>query len=288
MKTDPSLTRFREQIDAIDDEIIALLKQRIGVVAEVGVHKKSQGEKGLYIRAGREGSMLRRIVDLFRDTHFHPAAAGAMWRQMIGASIHHESPLHVSVLHNPKEQHLLWLAREYFGGFVPLTPAATANRVLGDISDKDNTETPNIGVLPLPASMDDAPWWQLIENDQDDTPKIFAHLPAVLTAQLPKSIVPALAVARVRPEESGHDQSYFSFILADTISTSRLQSVFKDAGLSATFLHFSAEPSQRRLLVRIEGFYDKQSDTIAGVMDALGESFYHCFWLGAHPTPIET
>ncbi len=288
MKTDPSLNQFRERIDAIDNDIVALLKRRIDVVAQVGAHKKSQGEEGLYVRPGREGQMLRRIVDAFRGTEFHPAAAGMMWRQMIGASIHHESPLHISVLHTPKESHLMWLAREYFGSFVPFTLAATVNRVLGDISDKGNSDAPNIGVLPLPASTDNANWWQLIENDQDDTPKIFAHLPPITTSQTPKSVIPALAVARVRPEPSGNDQSYFSFTLADTVSTSRLQSVFKEAGLSVTFLHLDNEPPRRRLLVRVDGFYDKQSDEIAKVMDKLGDVLDHCFWLGAHPAPLES
>ncbi len=287
MTQDTSLNQFRQQIDALDDEMIALMKRRIAVVGEVGAHKKASGETGLYVRSGREGSMLRRIYDAFRDTAFNPAAACAMWRQLIGASIHHESPLHISVLHNTKEPHLLWLAREYFGSFVPLTLAATANRVIGDTSDKTNADAPNIGVLPMPSSVDDASWWELIENDHDDTPRIFAHLPAVLTPQMPKSIIPALAIGRVRPEPSGNDQSYFSLALADTVSTSRLQSVFKDVGLPATFLNFGATPPGRKVLVRVDGFYDKQSDMIAQIMQTLGDDLWRCHWLGAHPTPIE-
>lgn len=273
-----SLTDYRSEIDTLDDQIISLLKQRIGIVADVGRLKRSEGHNGLLVRSGREGAMVKRVYEAFQGSDFLPAAAAHIWRTMIAASIHFESPMSVSVSAGPDTQHLYWLAREYFGTFVPIVTASTPGNVISDVTDGKV----NIGVLPTPDA--DRHWWAMLSSDHEKSPKIFAHIPAVVTAHQAKSMIGALALGCLMPEPSGDDVSYFSITLHETVSTSRLQTVFTQCNLKASFINSLAQPPIRRLLVQIEGFYDTGHADIAKLRAALPD--IDIFWLGAHARVI--
>lgn len=284
--TSPEIKAHRKEIDAIDDQIIALLKERIAVVEKVGEVKRAENEKGLFIRSGREGSMVRRVYNAFRTSRFNASAAVAMWRQIIAASIHVECPLNLSMLYTRNDPDLLWLAREYFGTFIPITPVATSNRVVSELVN----DTANVGVFPHPMEHghfddEDTAWWQTIENLGRGKLKIFAHLPAVITKESPKNLPRGLAVGNLTPEASGDDQSYFALELEETISTSRLNDLFTKVKLNAKFINTVSQNPVRYVLVQVEGFHDDKSKAIKQVTKEL--DCPRVIWLGAHPTPIE-
>ena len=273
------LENFRQSIDEIDDQLIDLLLKRIEIVEKVGKHKKSSGEDGLFVRSGREGAMLQRIYDAFKETKFNATAAATMWRQLISGSIHHESPLSISVYAPSDNANLFWMAREYCGQCVPMQIASNAGSVVSDVKE----DKVNIGVVPYPDA--DATWWTLISQEHGNYPKIFAHTPAIINEHLPKHISYGLAIGCLAPEPSGNDQSYFSLTLEETVSTSRLHSIFTDAGLEATFLNTTNQAPFKSMLVRLEGFHDMESEAIQSIQATLEDATV--FWLGAHPKPIE-
>jgi chorismate mutase-like protein len=81
--TPADLAELRRSIDAIDDELFALLKKRAALVASVGASKA--GAKGAIYRPAREAQIMRRLVERAGD----PAEAAAMvriWRALIAAS----------------------------------------------------------------------------------------------------------------------------------------------------------------------------------------------------------
>ena len=272
----PTLENYRREIDTIDDELIALILKRLGIVAKVKELKQSQGQKGLFIRSGREGSMVARIVDVFAKTPFCAAAASTMWRQIIGASTCIESPLTVSAYYTKSTQHLLWLAREHFGTAVPITLAGKSGQVISDVHDGRT----NIGILPFPDESD--AWWSLL--NQEGMPRIFAHLPGVLTENLPKHIPTGLAVGHLTPEPSGDDESYFCIVLDNTLSMSKLQGILNDTGLNAVSIQTLVQPQLRSLFVRFYGFHDSQSPAILKAQEALPDARF--VWLGAHARPL--
>lgn len=276
MPDTPNLDHFRAQIDAIDDQIIALMQQRLEVVKNVKKLKQSEGQRGLFIRSGREGSMMERIVGKFRETDFSPAAAAAIWRQIIGASTCVESPMQISAFYTPQCQHLIWLAREYFGAAIPISTTAKPGQVIADLRDG----RANLGLLCAPDEAD--PWWLLL--CQEDSPKIFAHLPGVLTDNLPKGLPTVFAIGMLEPQASGHDESYFALTLDDAVSLSRFQSTLTEAGVNmlATLVH--QKPAQRHVLLKVEGFHTLQSPAIMRAQEALSHA--RIWWLGAHPVPI--
>lgn len=276
--TNDALASYRQRIDALDDQLIALLKDRIQIIAQVGDLKRSKGETGLFLRPGREGQMLERIYNIFSQTDFHPVAATAVWRQLIAASTHLESPLSISAFYTDKIQSLYWLAREHFGSFAPIKTQGNAGQVIADIRDGHS----NIGILPYPDV--DADWWSLLSHGEQSYAKIFAYVPAAANQDLPRFAPYGLAIANITPEPSGHDWSYFAMVLEDTMSTSRLHGLFDEINIQAQFINTANQPPMRSLLIRLDGFYDLEHNAIQQLAGKLeGAQIY---WIGAHPAPV--
>ncbi|MES2985133.1 MAG: chorismate mutase [Pseudomonadota bacterium] len=195
------LAAFRARIDAIDREMSALLVTRIGIIREVAALKAENWPSACHIRPGREGQMHAMLAQRFAGSGFPPLAALAIWRQLIGASTHLESPLNVVSLAAHGAHH--GLAREYFGVQIGHQTAATLAEALASIA----SGTSNILLLPAPTADD---WWQQAEAIRAAGLSIFASLPVV-------GPTAAVALAAVTPEDSGDDVSYV--VVGGTLTT---------------------------------------------------------------------
>lgn len=181
---DAQLQALRGRIDALDDKLIALIKERTGIINEVAVLKRANTPNHCHIRPGREGQMHKRIFEAFKGTDFNVHAAVIIWRHLISASTHLESPLSV-VSSAPS-----YLGHEYFGNYVTHSSVSESDEALRNVSGKKA----NIAII----SCEDA---ALLEKHP--TLKIFAALPVIGTR------IEAFAVAALNPENSGDDVSYF-------------------------------------------------------------------------------
>lgn len=185
------LQQYRSQIDAIDDQLISLLKSRIGIVAQVGKMKREETPLKNFIRSGREAVMVKNIYNAFRDSDFHPAAAATMWRLIIAASIHHEAPLTVATT-----QEFSAVAAEYFGSFMP-QQSCIGDREALNLSAQDKQ---SIAVIATDSA-------GLLAQPEYRHLKIFALLPYIPSPLANPSVY---AVAQLVPEETGEDVSVFS------------------------------------------------------------------------------
>jgi chorismate mutase len=185
---------LRDAIDAIDDQIIALLNARSELVRKVGrIKQVTQKEAGSYIRAGREAVMARNIWRKFLETGPFPAAAAVqIWRLIIAASLSLESSLRLSAAGGE----VYWRAREYLGPFTPAKICAQTREALGDAA----RDAAVIAAVALPSDAEN--WWV----DFPETLKIFACAPFLL----PKDADAAcLLAARLTPEATGEDRSLY-------------------------------------------------------------------------------
>lgn len=182
-----TLAAYRAKIDAIDDQLIALLHARIDVVREVAALKRREWPKDCHVRSGREGMMHERIAGAFRDSAFPARAALTIWREIIGASTNLESPLRIVTA----GESYAALAQEYFGSVAQVAHSASVHAALAAIAAKRFSMLVG-GRESLPVVAAQAP--QL---------KIFAALPLIANE------VEAFALAAIEPEPSGHDVSYF-------------------------------------------------------------------------------
>ncbi len=189
------LHELRTRIDTLDDTLIALLRERIAIIHDVAALKRAHTPAQCHIRSGREGAMHRRIYESFKGSDFPPSAALAIWRQIIGASTHLESPITIALpeaASSLREQ-----AYAYFGRVVGILTTENTQASLNAIIMKQAT----IALLPPPSADAFDGWQQLAQHP---ALKVFAALPVVLSAQVSPV---AYAVAAITPEPSGEDMT---------------------------------------------------------------------------------
>jgi chorismate mutase len=193
------LSQLRARIDAVDESMAKLMLERIAIVREVAALKAEHWPADCHIRNGREGQMHRAIADRFAGTDIQPAAALAIWRQLIGAATQLESPLSIATL--DRDPHHPWLAREYFGVGVTIHSYSSIEALLDSVAKKQS----NLALISQPLA---AHIWPEAELLATIGFTLFASLP-VTTQPLPNHANPALAFAAITPEPSGDDLSYF-------------------------------------------------------------------------------
>ncbi len=287
---DTALQGFRAQIDALDDELIALIKRRCDVVQQVGKLKEGHLDARCYIRPGREAAMVKRITSIFADHPFSAGAAAGIWRLMIAASTAIEQPLRITSYFTPEEQDAYWLAREYFGMFSAIGKEATPTRVIGRLMDKSAL----VGVVPSLDASQEEPWWRLLlERDADSRPNIFACLPyAMMENAVPATngeLRPlALAVGYTDCEPTGDDVTYLVIDGKHELSQNRIHSYFSTTQQAARWIQVLPAPaSDSRLhLIELDGFFTPESALITELHAQCGEQLHRTAIIGAHARPI--
>ena len=270
--TDPhqQLLTLRGRIDAADDAISQLLIERIAIIREVAVLKAAHWPNGCHIRPAREGQMHEAIANRFTGTDVDPAAALAIWRQLIGSSTSLESPLIATALAH--QAHHGWLVREYFGVNAGFKPESS----IADMLDNVTRGEANIAILPAPGTPG-GDWW--VDAGLFSTHKlsIFATLP-VTTAPLPDGASPALALATVECEPSGNDISYVALTTKHDANIAALAALAHAAAIRTV--------DGRHHLLTLDGFIAADAPVLADIRQALGGELLSLTLLGAHPRAI--
>lgn len=91
------LVELRNNIDAVDREILSLLNQRASLAIEVAKTKISAGEQDCFYRPDREAQVLRRIKELNQGPLDDDTAA-RFFREMMSACLALEKPLKIAFL----------------------------------------------------------------------------------------------------------------------------------------------------------------------------------------------
>lgn len=260
------LAVFRARIDALDETLAQLLIERTSIIHEVAALKRANWPSSNHIRPGREGQMHFAIAKRFAGTDIPPAAALAIWRQLIGAATQLESPLTSVFLAH--EIHHAWLAREYFGVGVGLIPETS----LADALETIEQGKGNILLLPAAEQGD---WWVDAALFRSHGLAVFASLP-VTDAPLPQD-ASALALAKITPEPSGDDISYVVVTAARPVEAARLAAILPSHVVSANDTHH---------LLMVGGFLTEQSAELASIQRTLGDQLLSLTLLGAHPRAV--
>ncbi|MEM9752992.1 MAG: prephenate dehydratase [Planctomycetota bacterium] len=119
-QTNANLAPLREQIDALDAQIVRLLNERAAVVVEVGKIKRDAGEAVPIYAPDREQQVLAKI----KADNAGPLpdrCLDAIWRELMSGSFALERPLRIGYLGPPGSfSHLA--ARKKFGASVEYDP----------------------------------------------------------------------------------------------------------------------------------------------------------------------
>jgi chorismate mutase len=191
----PSLDEVRWRIDAIDEQLHALIDERAALARAVAEAKAAAGDAGKFgLRPGREAQVLRRLLARERKAA-SPAILIKIWRELMADSLARQGPFQLSVYGGSTPARTVELARLRFGATPGLTAVAKAEDALAAARKPGG-----VGVLALAA---ETPWWGRLLAAP--SLKVFAALPC-LAAWGPTG---ALAVAEVEVEPTGGDETFW-------------------------------------------------------------------------------
>ncbi|MGF1471607.1 MAG: prephenate dehydratase [Rubrobacteraceae bacterium] len=139
---------LREQIDAVDKELVRLLDRRARLARSVGEIKRAQGLE-VYAPA-RERVVLDRL-EQFSEGDFPRRGLELVFREIISCSISLEAPLKVSYL-GPETTFTHEAAHRAFGASVDLEPQTTVAEVFARVERGEAAH----GVVPVENSMEGA------------------------------------------------------------------------------------------------------------------------------------
>lgn len=272
------LDDLRREIDEIDTTLHDLLMRRTDLARRIGEVK---GDGAIYVRPGREAQILRRLIAR-HSGRFPKAVLVRIWREIMAVFAALQGPLAVAVYAPEGGRDLRTRARDHFGSLTPITSHQTTFGVLRAVTEGRAT----LGVLPLPESDDEDPWWRVLANDGEGTPRIVARVPFVSMEPGLSDDVSGLVVSLAPNEKSGVDRSFLVMQTAEQISRGALAALLATAGLEVLdVMHWDEPPDQSLHLVEIEGFLAADD----GRLDEIGrddEALVRLWVIGGYAVPL--
>lgn len=188
----PTLEQIREKIDAVDNQIHALLMERAKLGELVVAAKNGAAPNAPRLRPGREASILRRLKGR-HEGNIPFSVIGHIWRELMTAFLNRQSPIEVAVWGGSNRIAVWDVARGHFGVNIPFTPMMDVKAVIDHVAGKPGA----IGVLAF--EPDGEPWWRLLASETTGAGlRIFARLPFFMA-----NGATAFAIAPVREDSGG-------------------------------------------------------------------------------------
>jgi chorismate mutase / prephenate dehydratase len=138
-----NLQKFRQEIDAIDEQIHALVCQRANIAVTVREFKQQQHTAAPFYRPEREAQVLRAIQQKPCQP-LHSRDMIRIFRTIMSACLAVQEPIKIAFL-GPRGTFSQMAAMEHFGPSAQLTPAPTIEQVFSVV----NTQQAHYGVVPV-------------------------------------------------------------------------------------------------------------------------------------------
>lgn len=169
--TPASVLDLRAQIDAIDDGMLDLFAQRMGLV---GALKAAKGgaEGALAMRPSREILVLKRLIN-----RAGPNVDGNqiidIWRQIMAASLNAQTEIEVAIAGAGDIARYHDVARRYFGHGVRFVREAEVRTALNRAVESDRV----VAVVPWPGAAGSGVWWPCLTETRYHCLTMIAGLP---------------------------------------------------------------------------------------------------------------
>ncbi|MCX5700255.1 MAG: prephenate dehydratase [Candidatus Omnitrophica bacterium] len=177
-----NLKNLRKKIDILDKDIIRLLNLRAKVTLDVAKEKQKSG-KSIYAPE-RESEVLRK-VSLSSRGPLNSKAIGAVYREIMSASLALEKPLKVAYM-GPEASFSNLAALKRFGSQVSYTPCAS----IADVFLEVERDAADYGVVPVENSIEGAITHtldMLVDSDLKICSQIILDVAHNLLAKSPKN-----------------------------------------------------------------------------------------------------
>ena len=275
----PDLDSLRQQIDAIDGELHAMIRRRADLVDRISAAKPPGG---LALRPGREAQVMRQRLATHKGP-FPSTAIYRMWREMMCAFTLMQTPDLKIAICRPADQPGYWdLARDHFGCQIPFVANDTPAQVLAAVRANPST----IGVVPTPIESDATPWWPLLAGRDATLPNVVARLPFLDMPNARARGISAFVLARMEPEDSGDDRTLVSVEAATGLSRNRIAGALAKVGLPAfTSALDQVAGGVHHYLVELPGVLADGDERLHELGTALGLTSGRVAAIGAYAVP---
>jgi chorismate mutase / prephenate dehydratase len=275
----PSLDSLRQEIDAIDSELHAMVRRRADLVDRISAAKPPGG---LALRPGREAQVMRQRLATHQGP-FPSTAIYRMWREMMCAFTLMQTPDLKIAICRPADQPGYWdLARDHFGCQIPFVANDTPAQVLAAVRANPST----IGVVPTPIESDATPWWPLLAGRDATLPNVVARLPFLDMPNARARGISAFVLARMEPEVSGDDRTLVSVESATGLSRNRIAGALAKVGLPAfTSALDQVAGGVHHYLVELPGVLADGDERLLELGTALGLTSGRVAAIGAYAVP---
>ena len=193
------LPELRQRIDAVDRDLLALIRERLNLAAKVREAKSGTPDSRGIWRPSREESLVR---DLIEQGDVDPTLVSRIWAELVSASLNVQGPMQLHIGLEGDKLATLKLVRDRFGAALPTLTYPTSSTALAAA----HADPEGVAILPSPGTV--TTWWSaLCPGGAMEEMKILTGLPRVRNANWPQDDWPrALAVAAVEPKPSGADR----------------------------------------------------------------------------------
>ena len=275
----PSLDSLRQEIDAIDNELHAMVRRRADLVDRISAAKPPGG---LALRPGREAQVMRQRLATHKGP-FPSTAIYRMWREMMCAFTLMQTPDLKIAICRPVDQPGYWdLARDHFGCQIPFVANDTPAQVLAAVRANPST----IGVVPTPIESDATPWWPLLAGRDATLPNVVARLPFLDMPNARARGISAFVLARMEPEDSGDDRTLISVEAVTGLSRNRIAGALAKVGLPAfTSALDQVAGGVHHYLVELPGVLADGDERLRELGTALGLTSGRVAAIGAYAVP---
>ncbi len=275
----PTLDSLRQEIDAIDSELHAMVRRRADLVDRISAAKPPGG---LALRPGREAQVMRQRLATHQGP-FPSTAIYRMWREMMCAFTLMQTPDLKIAICRPADQPGYWdLARDHFGCQIPFVANDTPAQVLAAVRANPST----IGVVPTPIESDATPWWPLLAGRDATLPNVVARLPFLDMPNARARGISAFVLARMEPEDSGDDRTLVSVEAGTGLSRNRIAGALAKVGLPAfTSALDQVAGGVHHYLVELPGVLADGDERLLELGTALGLTSGRVAAIGAYAVP---
>lgn len=278
---DEKLIGLRSRIDTIDAQLLDLLRARANLIEEVRAVK---GKQAVYIRPGREASMLRVLVNQPMG-HIPVGLVHRLWREMIGAFTLQEGAMKVALPLQEGEEGFWDMARDHFGSFTPMQSFSNSTAALRAVLNGSH----QLAALPFPREGDADIWWRLLLAEQETIPNLFYAFPFDgVRGNARKSDHHGVVIGAIVPEATGQDRTVLVLEwqnMADKKAVETLCDTLPFIKTAHVFALPGREPACSWL--ELDGYIERRHPLLDTWYESHKRHLLRHKIIGAYPVPIQ-
>ena len=152
-----SIDSLREQIDALDEELLALIEKRLDLAASIASAKSAdQDEDELLLRPAREASVIARLDAMTR--RIPQVSLAAIWRELMAINLQAQRPIEIALHATGHPERMQLMARARFGTIIPVRKSASPQAAL---------ERARTGKAIAMIEIGEGDWWTALADDPE-------------------------------------------------------------------------------------------------------------------------